>query len=60
VRSGSRPVGLVAGDFFESVPSGDALVVEQQYARLLAAGGFTVQHVIPCGDRFSLIQARPA
>ena len=32
---------------------------EQQYARLLAAGGFTVQHVIPCGDRFSLIQARP-
>ena len=115
-------VDLVAGDFFESVPSGDALVVksclhnfaddqatamlrvirramsdratllvaetmipagngphyaklddvemlviaggadrdEQQYARLLAAGGFTVQHVIPCGDRFSLIQARPA
>jgi hypothetical protein len=115
-------VDLVAGDFFESVPSGDALVVksclhnfaddqatamlrvirramsdratllvaetmipagngphyaklddvemlviaggadrdEQQYARLLAAGGFTVQHVIPCGDRFSLIQAQPA
>jgi len=52
-------VDLVAGDFFESVPCGDALVVEPQYARLLAADGFTVQHVIPCGDRFSLIQARP-
>jgi hypothetical protein len=114
-------VDLVGGDFFESVPPGDALLIksclhnfgddqatailrvmrramssqatllvaetvipagngphyaklddvemlviaggadrdERQYAQLLAAGGFTIQRMIPCGDRFSLLQAQP-
>jgi hypothetical protein len=32
---------------------------EHEYARLLATGGFAVQGLTPCGDRFSLIEARP-
>jgi hypothetical protein len=114
-------VELVSGDFFESVPSGDALLIksclhnfpdekatqilrvmrramsdqatllvaetvipagndphyaklddvemlviaggsdrdEREYAQLLAAGGFAVQQVTACGDRFTLIEARP-
>jgi hypothetical protein len=115
-------VELVGGDFFESVPSGDALLIksclhnfpddkatqilramrramsdqatllvaetvipagndphyaklddvemlviaggsdrdEREYTQLLAAGGFAVQQVTGCGDRFTLIEARPA
>jgi hypothetical protein len=114
-------VELVGGDFFESVPSGDALLIksclhsfpddkatqilrvmrramsdqatllvaetvipagndphyaklddvemlviaggsdrdDREYAQLLAAGGFAVQQVTACGDRFTLIEARP-
>lgn len=114
-------VELVGGDFFESVPSGDAYVVksclhnfpddqaiailrvirhampdhgtllvaetiipagsgphyaklddvemlviaggadrdQHEYTELLAAAGFTVRGVTPCGDRFSLIEGRP-
>jgi hypothetical protein len=114
-------VELVGGDFFESVPSGDALLIksclhnfpdekatqilrvmrramsdqatllvaetvipagndphyaklddvemlviaggsdrdECEYAQLLAAGGFAVEQVTACGDRFTLIEARP-
>lgn len=33
---------------------------EDEYARLLAAGGFTTGRITPCGDRFSLIEARLA
>ncbi|TKK91427.1 methyltransferase domain-containing protein [Herbidospora galbida] len=115
-------IELVSGDFFESVPSGDALLIksclhnfsdaeateilrvmrratppeatllvaetvvpsgdgphysklddiemlviaggadrdEQEYTRLLTAGGFSLQSVTPCGERFSLLEARPA
>lgn len=115
-------VELVAGNFFESVPKGDAFVIksclhnfadeqaiailrvirramseqatlivaetivpdgngphyaklddvemlviaggadrdEREYRRLLAAAGFVVHDVTPCGDRFSLIEARVA
>jgi SAM-dependent methyltransferase len=114
-------VDLVSGDFFESVPSGDALLIksclhnfpddratqilrvlrramsdqatllvaetvipagtgphyaklddvemlviaggsdrdEREYAQLLAAAGFAVEQVTACGDRFTLIEARP-
>jgi hypothetical protein len=116
----SDRVDLVGGDFFRSVPPGDALLIksclhnfaddratailrvlrqampadgtllvaetvvptgneahyaklddvemlvlaggadrdEREYAELLAAGGFTVERRTPCGDRFSLIEAR--
>ncbi len=30
---------------------------EREYGELLAAGGFAVRRVTPCGDRFSLIEA---
>ena len=60
-------VDLVGGDFFESVPHGDALLIcscspaaptaTSARADLLAAGGFAVRRRTPCGDRFSLIEA---
>jgi ubiquinone/menaquinone biosynthesis C-methylase UbiE len=115
-------VEFVAGDFFRSVPSGDALLIksclhnfgdeqvveilrvlrqamtddgtllvaetvvpmgngqhyaklddvemlviaggadrdEREYAALLAAGRFDVRHIADCGERFSLIEARPS
>jgi SAM-dependent methyltransferase len=119
--TGDDRVERVAGDFFESVPRGDALVVksclhnfadeqavallrvlrravpddgvllvaetvvpagdgphyaklddvemlviaggadrdEHEYTRLLAAGGFSVRKLTPCGDRFTLIEGIP-
>lgn len=33
---------------------------EREYAALLAAGGFTVTSLTPCGDRFTLIEAVPS
>jgi len=59
IPAGNGPHYAKLDDVEMLVIAGGADRDEQQYARLLAAGGFTVQHVIPCGDRFSLIQARP-
>ncbi len=33
---------------------------EREYSQLIAAGGFDVQQISNCGERFSLIQAQPS
>lgn len=59
VPAGPGPHYAKLDDVEMLVIAGGADRDEQEYASLLSAGGFTVDRTVPCGDRFSLIAARP-
>ncbi|MGN9908520.1 methyltransferase [Phytohabitans sp. LJ34] len=59
VPAGDGPHYAKLDDIEMLVIAGGADRDEGEYADLLAAGGFTVTALTPCGDRFTLIEAEP-
>lgn len=59
VPAGNAPHYAKLDDVEMLVIAGGADRTEREYTQLLAAGGFQVRRIIPCGERFSLIEAQP-
>jgi SAM-dependent methyltransferase len=57
VPAGNAPHYAKLDDIEMLVIAGGADRTEREYTRLLTEGGFEVRRTIPCGDRFSLIEA---
>jgi ubiquinone/menaquinone biosynthesis C-methylase UbiE len=60
VPTGNGPHYAKLDDIEMLVIAGGADRDEREYSQLLAAGGFDVQQISNCGERFSLIQAQPS
>jgi hypothetical protein len=57
VPAGPGPHYAKLDDIEMLVIAGGADRDEREYERLLEAAGFTPQRLVPCGERFSLIEA---